>query len=756
MTRRGLWLGGAMALGVAAASSAAEAQSTPPTQVAAPATALGEVVVTARRRAENLQDVPIAVTAFSAQALEQKHITDKTALADFTPSLITITGGYPSEFAYFALRGQGPAFGAVPGVIPYFSEVANPVGIDGRVGTYFDLADVQVLAGPQGAVFGKNATGGNILFEPERPNDVFGGYIRGELGNYDDRRADGAINIPILPDKILLRLAGEVDRQGGYTTDVGPDFAGKKYDNVNVDSFRGSLILRPTDRLELYTIGRYYYSNNNGPGTVLEQLNPAIVAAYGAFFPGLANALTNQQALGIRQVSYDENEFSKTAYWQILNHATFTVNDNLQLKNIVSYSRFRDHYAYDYDATPFSLGGQSSRNIPVLAPDYLTEEARIEGKAFDGSLNYTGGFYYDNQTWHGPAGIEQYTAIPIVLFVGPITGLAVQESSSHAVFGQATLDVGQKIEALRGLSITGGLRYTWEHSFSSIQFTAPAAVAGPPVGGAVESRYPSYTVNVDQALGRAAHVYLAVRDAYKSGGANGGVPATSPFATFQPEQLQDVEVGIKSQFEVGGVAARLNADAYRGDYTNIQRTTEQLISGVVLNVNESAAKALIQGVEFTGAVVPVRGLTLNATYSYIDSRYTRFTDPAAAAILLGSPFPYTPRNKLSLGASYEAPLGENLGTLVLSANYTSQSKFSTDQSNQAQLKYLPGYGYVNLEADLTNIAGKPLDVALFMSNAGDSQYATGEQDLYTTIGTVTYTFAPPRLYGMRLRYRFGG
>ncbi len=749
---RGVLLSGAamLALGGASHALAADDQAT---AAAAPSstTTLGEVVVTARRRAENLQNVPIAVTAFSAEALEQKHVTDKTALADFTPSLISITGGYPSEFAYFALRGQGPAFGAVPGVVPYFSEVANPVGIDGRVGTYFDLADVQVLAGPQGTLFGKNATGGNILFEPERPNDRFAGYIRGEFGNYDDRRADGAINIPIIADKVLLRLAGELDRQDGYTTDVGPNFPGKKYDNINVDSFRGSLIVRPSDRFELYTIGRYYYSDNNGPGTILEQLNPAIVAAYGAFFPGLANALANQQSLGIRKVSYDINEFSKTVYWQVINHATFTVNDNLQFKNIVSYSQFRDYYAYDYDATPFSLGGQSSTHIPVLAPDYLTEEARVEGKTLGGALNYTAGFYYDNQTWHGPAGIEQYTAIPIVLLLGPIEALAVQTNSSKAVFGQATLDVGREIPALKGLSITGGLRYTWEHSATSIQIIAP-----PPVGGAVSSQYPSYTVDIDQALGHSAHVYVAVRDAYKSGGANGGVPAASPFSTFAPEQLQDVEVGIKSQFEVGGVAARLNADAYRGDYTNIQRTTQQLISGVLLNVNESAAKALIEGVEFTGAVVPVRGLTLTATYSYIDSKYTQFTDPAAAAILQGAPFPYTPRNKVSLGGSYEAALGDNIGTLVLSANYTLQSKFSADQFNNAQLRYLPGYSYVNLEADLTNIGGRPLDVALFMSNAGDAQYATGYQDLYSAIGTITYTFAPPREYGARLRYRFGG
>ena len=161
---------------------------------------LGDIVVTARRREENLQDVPIAVTAFTPEVLEQKGITDRTSLADNTPSLFTINGGYPREFAFFALRGQGPAFGSTPGVVNYFAEVPNSVNVDGRVGTYYDLANVQVLAGPQGTLFGKNATGGNILFEPVKPQNSNGGYVRAEYGNYNDRRIEGALNVAIAPD----------------------------------------------------------------------------------------------------------------------------------------------------------------------------------------------------------------------------------------------------------------------------------------------------------------------------------------------------------------------------------------------------------------------------------------------------------------------------------------------------------------------------------------------------------------------------
>lgn len=743
---------GAAAISMAGASAAA-AQSTPAAKGAPAVSTLGEVVVTARRRAENLQKVPVAVTAFTSQAIEQKGINNQSTLADFTPSMMTITGGQPGEAASFALRGQGPAFGAVPGVVPYFAEVANPIGIDGRIGTYFDLASVQVLAGPQGTLFGKNATGGNILFEPARPTDKFEGYVRGEYGNYNDRRLEGAINLPIAGDKLMLRVAGEIGRRDGYTVDVGPNFKGRQYDNLNYDSVRVGLTARPTDRIELYTLFRYYLSDNNGPGTVLQQLNPATVAAFGAFLPGLGDAVANQQALGPRRVSYDLPEFSKTEYWQVINHANFKISDDLQFQNIISYSQFRDHYAYDYDASPFPLGGQSSRDFPVLAPNYFTEEARLQGRALHGALNYTVGFYHDHQSWTGPAGIEDYYVIPVDLFFGPLTALAVQTNTSNAVFGQATLNVGDLVSSLNGLSITGGLRYTWERSSTSIQI-----LPGPAFGGTVNSSYPSYTVSIDQSLfGNAAHAYVTVRDAFKSGGANGGLPPSSPFATFAPEELQDVEVGLKSQFNVGDVPMRLNMDAYHGDYSNIQRTTPQDVGGVILNVNESAAKAVIRGFEFTGVVKPLPQLTLTAAYSYIDSKYTKVI-PAAQAILQGSAFPYTPRNKVTVGASWESEIGGNLGTLVLSANYTYQSKFSTAQTNLSQVAFLPGYGYVNAEADLTNIGGRPIDVALFVDNLTDKTYATGLADFYNTgtTGTVSYTYAPPRMFGIRLRYKFGG
>ena len=747
------------------AAALAQTETPPTDETGASAdegTGLNDIIVTARRREEKLQDVPIAVTAFTDEALEQRGVTDRTSLADNTPSLFTISGGYPREFAYFALRGQGPAFGSTPGVVNYFAEVPNSVNVDGRVGTYFDLANIQVLAGPQGTLFGKNATGGNILFEPVKPKDAFEGYVRVQLGNYDDRRIEGALNTPIVPGRVMLRIAGEVGRRDGYTKDVGPFFAGKDYDNLSYESFRFGLTVRPSDNVELYTMLRYYHSDNNGGGTVLAAFNPAAGADLGppfgfipvlAFYPGAATAVAQQQARGPRRVSYDLDQFSETKYWQVINQASVQLTDTIKLRNIVSYSELRTIYGYDYDATIYPLADQRGR-IPTIAPNFFTEELQLQGTLFDDAVDFSVGGYLDRQSWRDPAGIEQYTFFPIGTLIPPISGYFTNRNRSEAVFGQATVDLGKLSPALTGLSVTGGLRYTWEHSFTS------QTIGGPPaVSGSVDSDYPSYTATLDYDVTPGVHVYVTARDAYKSGGVNGPVPVGSQYRIYAPERLSDVEVGLKSQFSIGNVDVRANVAAYRGIYDDIQRTTVEAVqtpSGpVLLNVTRSAAKGKIEGVELNLAVVPARGLTLNGSYSYIDARYTKVADANAGAILNGAPFPYTPKHKFSIGGSYETSLG-SAGDLIMAVNYVRQTKVSTAQTNSSFYNFLPAYGLLNASIGLKDLGGRPIDVTLFANNITNEAKPVGVLDQYAgSSGTVGLTYNEPRTYGVRIGYRFG-
>lgn len=762
--------------GIAYAQDAPAGDPAPEASATAADGALGDIVVTARRREESLQKVPIAVTAFTPEALQQKAITDRTSLADNTPSLFTINGGYPREFAFFALRGQGPAFGSTPGVINYFAEVPNAVNIDGRVGSYYDLANVQVLAGPQGTLFGRNATGGNILFEPVRPQNRLEGYVRGEYGNYNDRRVEGALNLPLVTDKVLLRVAGEYGRRDGYTKDVGPIFNGKDYDNLAYESVRVGLTLRPSDGIELYTVGRYYNSHTNGGGTVLGAFNPAAgydASALGlgflpvlAFYPGMATAVADQNARGPRQVAYDLNQFSRTRAWQVINQATFELSDTVKLKNIISYSELTTKYGYDYDATINPISGQTSRVnpanpglftsglVPTLAPTFFTEELQLQGSALDKALDFTFGGFLDRQRVSEPSGIAEYTFFPFGTLVPTASAIFVQRNSSEALFGQATLKLGSLSPSLEGLSVTGGLRYTWEHSFVSQTIFAPPAVEG-----SVDDHYLSYTATLDYDVSSGVHVYVTSRDAYKSGGVNGPVPVGSAFHTFPPERLSDIELGLKSQFTLGSVKGRFNIAAYRGIYDNIQRTTTELVTTpggtVPLNVTRSAAKGKIEGVELNTALVLFPGLTVTGTYAYINGRYSQVTDANAGAILSGSPFPYTPKNKFSLGATYERSLG-NAGELSIGVNYVHQSEVSTAQTNSSFYRYLPAYGLLNASLDLRNIGHSGLDLGLFVNNLSDKAVPVGVLDQYVgSTGTVGLTYNEPRMYGVRIGYRFG-
>ncbi|RYY32988.1 MAG: TonB-dependent receptor [Sphingomonadales bacterium] len=233
------------------------------------------------------------------------------------------------------------------------------------------------------------------------------------------------------------------------------------------------------------------------------------------------------------------------------------------------------------------------------------------------------------------------------------------------------------------------------------------------------------------------------------------MPTGSPFRTFPPEKLSDVEFGIKSQFSLGDVQVRANLAAYRGIYENIQRTTFETIGNIALNVTRSAAKGRIQGLEFNGTIVPVRGLSLNGSYSYIDAEYTEVVDSSAAAILAGSPFPYTPKHKYSVGAAYETDLG-NAGSFFLNANYAHQSSVSTAQTNASFYRFLPAYGQLNASIGLRDIGGRPIDISLFGTNLTDTARPVGVLDQYNAgPGFVGLTYTEPRMYGVRLGYRFG-
>ena len=234
-----------------------------------------EIIVTANRREERGQDVPIAITAMSPERLEQQGITKEQDLQASVPSLVVGPNGQGSRDSQsFTIRGQGATFQASPGVVVYVNEVPLPAALtlsqQGGPGNFVDLESLQVLSGPQGTLFGRNTTGGAVLLTPKKPTNEFGGWLRGEFGNYERAYIEGAVNIPVVEDKVLLRAVGAYHSRRGFTKDVVWD---KYRDNENWYSGRLGLTIRPVEGVENYTMAYFGHSDNNGAGLVNRGFN---------------------------------------------------------------------------------------------------------------------------------------------------------------------------------------------------------------------------------------------------------------------------------------------------------------------------------------------------------------------------------------------------------------------------------------------------------------------------------------------------
>lgn len=262
--------------------------------VALPARAAGDdsapvidtITVTARRTAEDLQKIPVAETVVSAERLETLAINTPLDL-----NKIAGLGGAPIgslTSVNFTIRGQGTAFGGQPGVIPYFAEAPQfPL-------TYFDLDNVQVIKGPQGTLFGESSTGGVVLFEPRRPAPAPGGYVELQAGNHGYKQLEAALNVPLIKDMLLARVAFQLRDRDGWATGVySTGQASRDLNNLDNASLRASLIWRPSDRFETYLVYAQDRLANNGNASPLyyvdpKFMNPAVRNLAPAAVPSIA------------------------------------------------------------------------------------------------------------------------------------------------------------------------------------------------------------------------------------------------------------------------------------------------------------------------------------------------------------------------------------------------------------------------------------------------------------------------------------
>lgn len=734
---------------------------------------LEEVTVTARRVVENRQSVPISITAATEDDMRRFDIRSVTDLQRIVPSL-TATGRLGQNEESLTLRGQRATgefigAGAGPAVVSYFAEV--PSATTGP-GLYLDLASVQVLKGPQGTLFGRNTTGGAVLYEPRRPDNKFDGYAQATLGELNRFDIEGVVNFPVVDDVLMVRIAAQRQRRDGLAVDVN---TGMEFNDRNNWTARLGVQFNPHARVSNYTVFQTVNFNENGPATVLYAVNPEA-----SLYPLLGPLHNEQQQRGIRRVAFNVGGPETRDTDLLLNRTEIDFDGNLKVTNIVSYTREKANRTADLDGTVLpiadSLGvtGYGSGSNPNHS--ILTEELQISGGAFDGHLDWRIGGYLERLRTEGAQTFSQRLS----LFVTTHQLDAPQSVDSEALFGHLNMDLGALADSLAGVNLTAGYRYTWDAGslgFDLLVYPGQLLEVDqipPPQPGDLcftGALYPncfvevqgsdngqSWNLGLDRQISDALLLYGSYRRGYKSGGFNPGVgvffgPDVAEFA-FGPEKVDAIELGIKSDWSFQGIAGRANLAVYRSWYDDVQVLNNVIIGVANTTATQNAAKATITGIELEGEIHLAGHVSLTYGYAFIDADYVDYETPAGVD-LSDLPFLYTPRHMLNLGLAVDIALPPGLGMLTLFAGHVWQDKmFAGFTAARAPGADIPSYGLSNLRLTWSEMFSTGIELALFVNNLSDRNYRIANNAQYETLGYALTQYGEPRMWGASLRATF--
>lgn len=750
------------------------AQTVQPPSTAEQTSSVDDIVVTARRREERLQDVPLAISVVSPEALSRANITEVSGLRTQAPAL-NITPGLAGSKSTpnFAIRGQSQQELTIlgdPSVSLYIGDIVAPRS-QGANGALFDLASVQVLKGPQGTLFGRNSTGGIVQLTPNLPTDTFGGHIGVTYGNFGVLNTEAVVNMP-LTDTLAARLAVVSNTGDGYLYDV---LTGKNVNFTDNQALRASLRWTPTDRFSNVLVVDAFHSNEGNSGSYIRNVNPAGVfnsaaARAARNYPTLESMLADQTARGSRRTASGSPAFSRVETLTIADTATYQLSDQLTLKNIGGYRSVTSESYDDADGLPIPLLEVQRK----FDQHQYSNEVQLLGDM--GRFNWiVGGFYFweegSDQAFSVTGAPDPGVVQPEVFAYSAWANTWVTaQNTSYAIFAQGTYE----FDAVPGLSLTAGLRQNWDsrHSLiknrtqSACRFTvdsdnnpATAEVAVTSLAACrlpldVDYSEPTYNLSLDYKLGDNKLVYLATRHGYRTGGFGARAATEAGLRrTFEPEIVDDIEAGVKADWRFGGgMFLRTNLALYYSAYKDIQRLRTDPTTIPVTTVTINAQKAHVQGGEFEFLFRPNALLELSGFWARTDAQFDEFIAPGNID-LSSTPFARTPRNTWSLSARLTPALPDGAGDLAIGASYFHSDGFVADDT-PAPFNDNPAYDLLGLNAEWSNVYGTPVTIAGYVNNALDEDYSFTMLNIYSSLGFESRTPGEPRTYGIRLTYEF--
>ncbi len=748
----------------------AVAAALPPRSVQAqnaPEGALQEIVVTAQKRAENLQDTPIAISAITGTALEQLNLLNVAAIATQSPSLAYSEAGGEAQIY---IRGIGSNIFSV-GVDQSVATHIDGVYI-GRANMgltqFLDVERVEILRGPQGTLYGRNATGGAINVISRQPTDDVEGYASLLFGSFERREIKAALSGP-LGGGWSARLALRGAKDDGYTEDLDPR-GSNEIDDTDLQAIRGTL--RWSNDAVTASLSADYSEFTNGNTSIYPLDNVGLAETLGAVPTG--------------DIHKTRNNTPSFHDWQtggVTLNLDWKINDALTLSSVTGYREWDSDFLFNTDGTEIEV----TRSTFIYSSSQVSTELRLVGEQTWG--NWIVGAYYLDEDKFGGLGLVRNSFFPANP-AAPLSFIFQADGggTASALFAQSTWDLTDR------WALTAGVRYSEEEKDDLLRqstlapdvellglFTRrpiPAATAASTRN--VERKWTAWTPKLGIDWRPADHqlYYLSYSKGFKSGGFNDLSVINPP---FDPEYVKSYEIGAKTEWLDRRL--RLNASAFHYDYTNLQVSVFASLGAITTTFTTNAAEATVQGLELELQARPVRNLDLAASISWLDATYDSFItpygtcpdanaalDPRCAGVVSGRPRPIDAAgNRLNNAPEWKGTLSAGYGIDLASGGRVS---LFAQVSHQGRVFFLPAntdvmsqraYTLVDARVAYTTENGA-LELAAFGKNLGDEEYFhnivqfTSTSDIRRdpfNIGNALGYPAPGRQWGVELTYRFG-
>jgi iron complex outermembrane recepter protein len=756
---------------------------------------LAEVTVTAQFREQNVQDTPLAITAVSAELLESRSQTNIAEIAMQAPNVTLKQQSQqfgPSMAAYIRGIGAGDFNPALePGVGLYVDDVYY-ASLTGSVLDLLDLDRVEILRGPQGTLAGRNSIGGSVKLYSKKPQAEDSGSFAATYGSRNRLDLRGMANFA-LTDKLFMRISGVDRSQEGYIDriDYGCAFPNNPYgikslrattagcrvardSDVNYSAGRVALRWVASDNVDVNLSADYTNDRRNPTGAVLVDYrvagqSAAVLARIQPIYDANpANDVSPAAFITPRGSYYSYASFYNPAYtpptsgaapagtvamvesrpepkqyfegWGTALDIDAKLSSSLSLKSITAYRSYKSGFVNDNDLSPLS----SSIGDGSLPFHSLSQELRLNGGT-DRLVWTLGGYYLDQKS--------TYQSWQDLRYTGPLQFQQddVVNVDSKAAFAHLGYSATDKLE------LTAGIRYTDEHKdYNYVRLnrdaTAPAATVGALNG--LRSDYNGDNVDYRAAAQYSWNddlmTYLQFSTGFKGGGVSPRPFFPNQALPFGPEKLKTWEIGSKADFLDRRL--RLNTAVFYSDYTDMQLSLQvcPTVPSVPCGVIANAGDAKMKGVEVEALLRPVRGWTVDASYSYTDFEYKNLS-PSVTSIRLDFTAPFLPKTKASLGSQYDFPLA-NGSSIALRGDASFQSQLWTNGNNSVNNR-IGGYTVYNARLTWKN-AGGDLEASLEGTNLGDKYYYVSRADQYVGAGHTDAQPGRPREWALTVKKKF--